>query len=141
MSRACKDCGSSKKKLGHPGPRCLGCHRVFKLEAKRRQLDRYYRKTYSMSLEEYEELYDFQGGRCWVCQWATGASKRLCVDHSHDCCPTTPTCGRCTRGLICSQDNQLLGRARDNPEFFRRAVGYLEDPPYRQLQDHKRNKR
>lgn len=137
MTKACKDCGSTTKKLQTPGPRCRDDMRAFKLEAKRRQLDRYYRKTYSMSLEEYEALYDFQGGKCWVCQWATGASKRLAVDHDHDCCPTTPTCGQCTRGLICSQDNKLFGRAKDNPEFFRRGMEYLTYPPAKRWKEMK----
>jgi len=126
----CKDCGSTTYKARKPGPRCTPCSRKFKANTKRRTLDRYYRQTYNLSLEEYEALYEFQGGKCYVCQWATGASKRLAVDHDHACCPTTPTCGECTRGLICSQDNQLIGRSGDSTEFFKRAIEYLEHPPY-----------
>lgn len=129
--KTCKDCGSSTKKLNHPGPRCLGCWRVEKLKRKRRQLDAYYRKTYSLSLEDYEALYDYQGGKCWVCHWATGRTKRLAVDHNHSCCDNTPTCGECTRGLVCSPCNQTFGRAKDNPEFFRRAMEYLTHPPFK----------
>jgi hypothetical protein len=34
--------------------------------------------------------------------------RRLHVDHNHDCCPTVPTCGECTRGILCARHNQGL---------------------------------
>ncbi len=32
----------------------------------------------------YWALYEFQGGKCYVCQVATGKKRRLAVDHEHN---------------------------------------------------------
>lgn len=89
--------------------------------------------TYQLTPEQYAELYRLQDGKCAICRWATGRTKRLSVDHDHACCPTTPTCGKCTRGLLCGFCNRLLGFARDAIEFFERAIDYLRNPPFRRL--------
>lgn len=82
---------------------------------------------------EYDELYRFQDDHCYICQRATGATKKLAVDHDHKCCPKPPTCGECTRGELCGPCNKLIGHVRDNPETLRRAAHYLIDPPYRRM--------
>ena len=90
-------------------------------------------KRYGLTAEAYAAIQTFQGGRCAICQIATGASKALAVDHNHSCCPGNQSCGKCIRGLLCSTCNQLLGFARDNPEMFKRAILYLERPPAQNL--------
>lgn len=85
--------------------------------------------TYNMTKEDYDALYEAQGGRCAVCQWATGKTRRLSVDHDHKCCSGKSSCGLCVRGLLCRPCNTLLGRARDAIEFFQRAIQYLTNPP------------
>lgn len=85
--------------------------------------------TYNMTPEDYQALYEAQGGRCAICQWATGKTRRLSVDHDHSCCPGKISCGLCVRGLLCRPCNTLLGRARDAVAFFQRAIDYLTHPP------------
>ena len=70
---------------------------------------------------QYDQLKEAQGGVCAICQKATGVRKKLAVDHDHKT--------EHVRGLLCGPCNKLLGFARDNPEFFRRAANYLENPP------------
>lgn len=82
-----------------------------------------------MTAEQYWQLYEYQGGHCYLCQRATGKRKRLAVDHDHACCPTTPTCGRCTRGLCCGTCNKMFGHLRDDPAAFLRGAEYLTNPP------------
>jgi hypothetical protein len=86
-------------------------------------------RVYGLTPEEYARLYEHQGRRCAICRRATGATKRLAVDHDHGCCPGPSSCGRCVRGLLCSVCNDLMGHARDDPAFFHRAVDYLRAWP------------
>jgi hypothetical protein len=63
-----------------------------------------------MSLEEYDEMYAEQDGRCKICL-RRQIRRSFSVDHDHACCPAPPTCGNCTRGLLCQADNRIvLGR-------------------------------
>ncbi len=80
-----------------------------------------------MTENEYWELYEYQDGHCALCP-ANGKTKHLSVDHDHQCCPEPPTCGKCTRGLLCGPCNQMvIGRL--GLEGLRRGVRYLNDPP------------
>jgi hypothetical protein len=77
--------------------------------------------TYGLTSEEYQKLFDHQGGRCAICRETR--SKHLAVDHCHKT--------EAIRGLLCQRCNgQLLARgARDRPDVLRRAAEYLEHYP------------
>jgi hypothetical protein len=67
-----------------------------------------------------------QGGRCYICRRATGARKRLAVDHDH-------TTGE-VRGLLCSTCNfKVIGHLREEVAAFERCIEYLTNPPARQV--------
>lgn len=61
------------------------------------------------------------------------------VDHDHACCPSVATgrsCGKCVRGLLHPQCNQLLGIIEQNDDVIIPAgwvARYLANPPYRQM--------
>jgi hypothetical protein len=76
---------------------------------------------YGITPAEYQAVKDYQGGVCFICQKATGAVRRLAVDHDHST--------GVLRGTICRYDNRLLGHARDSIEFFERCIEYLRNPP------------
>ncbi|WP_189951267.1 endonuclease VII domain-containing protein [Streptomyces roseolus] len=84
-------------------------------------------ETYGLEAGEYARLYKFQGGLCALCRRATGASRRLSVDHDH-------ATGE-VRGLLCRPCNSLLGHARDKLAFFRRCISYLNLPPCRAMRE------
>ncbi|MFF0498456.1 endonuclease VII domain-containing protein [Nocardia aobensis] len=131
-AKRCKDCAAGGATTNRPlvdGIRCATHAREFKKAAKLKAHARHVEKTYKMSGEAYWALYEAQGRHCAICERATGASKLLSVDHDHSCCPKTPTCGECNRGLLCGPCNKLLGHGRDDPEFFARAADYLQHPP------------
>lgn len=75
-------------------------------------------KQYGLSIQQFEEMVQAQGGLCKVCRrppdgrWGT-----LQVDHCH-------TTGR-VRGLLCVNCNQAIGLLQDNPEYAREAARYL----------------
>lgn len=131
--KSCKDCGSTTRELHTPGPRCATCMRIRKKAVKATAHGNGVLARFKMTEEQYWKLYEFQGKKCYLCQWATGATKRLAVDHDHKCCPTTPTCGKCTRGLLCGPCNQWLGRMRDQVEYGLRFIEYLNNPPFRMM--------
>lgn len=130
---ACKDCGSTTRKVERPGPRCVTCRRARRKTTKASTHENYVGKTYGLKPGQYAEILAAQWGTCYLCERATGATKKLAVDHDHTCCPETPTCGKCTRGLLCGPCNKILGHARDDIEFFIRARMYLEFPPARRV--------
>lgn len=77
--------------------------------------DRRLRLRYGIGLNEFNELFSLQQGRCAIC----GASgKQLMVDHDHEA-------GN-VRGLLCNDCNVALGRLKDNVEILQRAIGYLQ---------------
>jgi hypothetical protein len=130
----CKDCGpGTKRPATYPGPRCATHHRAVKASRRLAAQESRVLQVYSLPPEIYDRIYEVQGGRCEICRRATGARKRLAVDHDHSCCNGPTSCGRCVRGLLCGTCNKTLGHLRDDPEAFERAALYLRHWPSRRL--------
>lgn len=89
-----------------------------------RQHEVYVERTYGISAVMYRTLKKFQRNRCWGCRRATGASKRLAVDHNH-------RTGE-VRMLLCSTCNQIVGHFRDDPVALIRLGLALINPPSRE---------
>ena len=83
--------------------------------------------TYGLEKGEYAQLYLFQGGKCALCRRATGASRKLSVDHDH--------ATGLVRGLLCRPCNTMLGHARDSAMFFLRCIWYLRRTPYSRMRE------
>jgi hypothetical protein len=135
--RRCTDCTAegvtTQRKAPHPGPRCATHHRAKRSQRKDAAWERRLEATYSITAEQYEAIYEAQGRRCAICRRATGAKRRLAVDHDHACCNGPTSCGRCVRSLCCSTCNKLLGHIRDDLETAERIVHYLMDPPGKEV--------
>ena len=122
--RPCRQCG--KPNAVPPAHLCPTCKRVNKKAAAKRAHSARIFKTYGITGEQYDQLYELQGRKCAVCVTSTGASKRLAVDHNHETGEV--------RGLVCGRCNHnLLGAAHDTVDILKRAIAYLENPPARQL--------
>lgn len=125
----CVDCaeGAPDRIVARPGPRCqehrLARKKIVNTAAHAAHIG----ATYGITIEEYAEILDRQAGVCAICQRATGATRRLSVDHDH-----VIGSGRgSVRGLLCRPCNSLLGHLRDDPAAFQRAIDYLTVPPAR----------
>lgn len=132
--RTCKDCppGGRRRPAPYPGPRCATHNRAQRSVARARQHARHIEATYGITTEEYDALYRAQGGRCGWCRRATGARRRLAVDHDHAHCPGRYGCRECVRGLLCADCNRFIGRRlRDAPGLMQRGLDYLTNPPAR----------
>lgn len=93
------------------------------------ELDRYHadperaranhlKRTYGLTLEEYDALLDRQGGGCALCGALPEVQERaLHVDHDHET--------GAVRGVLCSECNVGLGRFSDSPALLERAAVYV----------------
>lgn len=121
-----KDGAINKRKTSPPGPRCATHKREKRSERRDTSWEKRILALYSLTVEVYWLIYEFQGGRCYICRRATGVRKRLSVDHDHKT--------GLVRGLLCTMCNRnVLGHLRDDPEAVQRAKDYLLDPPAKQL--------
>lgn len=81
------------------------------------------KRRFGMSLADYEQMLEAQGGVCAICgreEYAKnkdGTSRRLQIDHDH-------RSGQ-VRSLLCSGCNHGLGGFDDDPTRLTRAVEYL----------------
>lgn len=76
-------------------------------------------RTYGLSEEGFEALWDRQGGRCVICGCVLvlGTPNGCHIDHNHE----TGT----VRGLLCGNCNKGLGMFKDNPGTLRKAADYV----------------
>lgn len=136
--RVCKDCSNAKRDAKYPGPRCYSCHNIRKREVRLANHGRRTLTVYGLTPEQYQALYEFQGGRCAICRRGMGnpngdpRKRQLAVDHDHSCCPGKTSCGKCIRGLVDGPCNDVLAHFRDDPVSLERAAAYLRDWPSRQ---------
>lgn len=112
---------------------CFKCAKSIKQEQEDAAHDRYVCKRYGLYPGEYTKMYEAQDGHCAIknCR-ATGASKRLSVEHNHK---FELGDRRGIRGLTCNPHNEQIGVNGDDPEVFRSIAEYLENPPAQKVLD------
>lgn len=83
------------------------------------------KKTYGMTLEEYDLMVEKQDGKCAICKNKEDHNvpgqreHKLSVDHCH--------ITKKIRGLLCRKCNQTLGIFKENIEIFENCIKYLKD--------------
>jgi len=81
------------------------------------------RRQYGISMEEFDELLEFQGGGCAICSKPIDElRRRMNIDHDHK--------NGKVRGILCSGCNTGLGHLGDNIEGLKKALYYLENTPF-----------
>jgi hypothetical protein len=73
-------------------------------------------RSYGISVEEYEDMLESQGGGCYICGIGP-VGRALDIDHDH-------RTGK-VRGLLCSNHNRALGLLGDDPDLLLAAHTYL----------------
>jgi hypothetical protein len=82
--------------------------------------DYYYKKTYNITLNDYNEMFVNQGGCCAICNiHQRDLGKGLAVDHCHKT--------GAVRKLLCHHCNTALGNFRDNKDYLQKAIDYLAE--------------
>ena len=78
----------------------------------------YLKRTYNVTLEEYEKKLKQQNNCCAICSKNIAfLGSKLAVDHNH----TTNQ----NRGLLCINCNTALGGFKDNIKLLQKAINYL----------------
>lgn len=84
-----------------------------------KQRGHFLKRHYGITIQDYDDIYIEQGGRCAVC--GTHQSKldrSLAVDHCHST--------KIVRGLLCHKCNIGIGCFNDDVNLFKNVVKYLE---------------
>jgi len=81
------------------------------------------RRQYGISMEQFDALLEFQGGKCALCSKPIDElRRRMNIDHDHK--------NGKVRGILCSGCNTGLGQLGDNVEGLKKALYYLENTPF-----------
>lgn len=104
----CKPCTSKQSLVRAKTPKAI-----------RTQKNWYLKKTYGITLDEYEVLADKQNNACAICGKECATGKMLAVDHNHKT-------GK-VRGLLCFSCNIAIGHLAvdDGPELLSKAINYI----------------
>ena len=131
--RTCNKCGVTKPltdyyKSGRKDPeaRAYECKECTKARVKRankldpdRARDRHYRRTYGISLADFNRMVLSQGSKCACCgtDKPGGKHNQWSVDHNH--------VTGAVRQLLCKDCNIVLGIVEDSPEHLQRLIDYI----------------
>lgn len=91
---------------------------------------------YNITVEQFQLLYSSCGNLCELCgcpetskDHRSSRIRRLAIDHDHNCCPGSYSCGNCIRGLLCGECNKLVGIMEKKPILMSNIVKeYLSSP-------------
>lgn len=85
------------------------------------------RRIYGISLAQWQEILDYQGGGCAICGRSKGVV--FTTDHSHK----DP---KVVRAILCRHCNHRVVGRHNDPELLRKVADYLEDPPAQHVLPH-----
>ena len=97
-------------------------HRNYLLRNPRSKLgDRksHLKRKFGLTLEEYDKMWQAQGGVCAICGKVNPNGWALSVDHDHKTGDI--------RALLCTMCNAGLGNFYDTPELLLKALYYLSN--------------
>jgi len=143
MTKVCVRCNEEKDiglfakgknyKDGRRGT-CKKCHTAYVInyynnnpdkKAAKNKMNTFYRppyKRHGITKEMYDKLFMLHDGKCHVCK-----SKNIsCIDHDHSCCSNKYSCGKCIRGLLCTQCNTALGLLQENVQTIKNLLKYIQ---------------
>lgn len=78
---------------------------------------------YGLDRVRYGKLLVAQDYKCAMCK---RKASKLNVDHDHSCCSGSKSCGKCVRGLLCTNCNMFIGRIETVSNIVKEAEHYLE---------------
>lgn len=142
-TKRCPQCGETKsvdefykKANGRPQGYCKRCAATAPNENRKKRLRSHSPEErlrwnlgirlskYNLTENELSALLALQRGHC-ICGDVLSLDT-LHIDHDHTCCNSKKrSCGRCVRGVLCSNCNVALGLIRDDPNRAIALANYL----------------
>lgn len=115
--KACKFCG---KEFQPQAPSHLYCSQDCQDAG---WTSNYLKRTYNMTYQEWQEMFDKQGGKCAICgskgfYLNKNAQLKLVVDHDHETGEV--------RGMLCHNCNRALGLLQDSERILSASIKYLQ---------------
>ena len=97
--------------------------RAYREKTPELQKARALRDSFSLSLGDYNRMFEAQQGKCAICnhpevQMRNGKLKALAVDHNH--------ASGAIRELLCTGCNQMIGKAKEDRNVLLSAIQYLD---------------
>lgn len=75
-------------------------------------LGRYYERNYNITLDQYDKMFEEQGGVCAICGGVNPNGKRMAVDHNHKTGKVRGLlCDRCNLGLEFVEKDLYMAKA------------------------------
>lgn len=142
-----------RKSTGQPGRlrHCSECDKKIRNKRQRdnydplKKKDKYLKFKYGISLDQFKEMLDAQGGVCAICKtvpenkaagrpYLDGSERedliylngKFNVDHAHDHCSGERGCPKCVRGILCFNCNTGIGQL-GTMERLQAAMDYLKE--------------
>ena len=80
----------------------------------------YLKRTYGMTPESYDDMWEAQGGKCKICSklLIRDGKRGAHIDHCH--------VRNVVRGILCGDCNNGIGHLQHSPDLIRKAAAYLE---------------
>ena len=122
-SYTCDGCGETFEvpvTSGVPKQRCDECRRLeFNARARAKWREKYLRRAYGISVDEFDRMRAEQEGRCAICGATEpgGRHEEFVVDHDHDT--------GAVRALLCNACNTGIGLMREDPSILASAIEYV----------------
>ena len=89
-------------------------------KSKKKQKRKYnYKARYGITVDDYNEMYISQDGKCAICRTDKKLKGYFHVDHCHDT--------KKIRGLLCMRCNSGIGYFKDNILNLEKAIVYLNN--------------
>lgn len=76
------------------------------------------KKSYNLTLEEYEEILKKQEYKCKICKADIKGRKKAQIEHNHKT--------NKVRGILCVRCNTAIGLFKENIETMKLAIEYLQ---------------
>lgn len=117
---------SHKSSKGGRRSYCKQCHKDKMSGWNKENVDRkremQLKRNFNMTLEDYNNILERQGGCCGICgsneNISGGRSIQFAVDHCHT--------SQRIRGLLCTKCNRSLGQLGDTYDSILKVLKYLE---------------
>ncbi|GAG47941.1 unnamed protein product [marine sediment metagenome] len=118
---ACKDCDAitQKKRRKENPDKYIKATRRWQLQNPDKVRNAKLIRTFGITLEQYNEMFNEQNGCCVICGKHQSELKlSLAVDHNHD--------GGNIRQLLCNHCNLILGLVQDNISLLEEFIKYVK---------------